>query len=78
MVKVIADSERSGSGRGMLRPYKVPQMMMMTTTVLITMAINTQKGRFTNFGMAMIENHSCKKGLHMYYVYGSCPTCTRF
>ena len=31
-----------------------------------------------NFGVAMIETHSCEKGLHIYYIYGSCPTCTRF
>ena len=63
---------------GWSRTYKVRQAMMMTTLVSIMMAGNNQKWRFMNFGMVTIRNPSCRKGCHMYYIYGSYCIPTRF
>ena len=47
---------------------------MMMTTAVATWKINNLNERCMNFGMVMTDNHSCVKGLPMYYTYGTWHT----
>ena len=77
MVKVIADCR--GPALVVEWPETYSKVTVMTmTTAMVTRKISNLNEMCMNFGMVMTESHSCKKGLPIYYTYGTWPTNTTF